>query len=170
MALTQTVEYALRAMVWLAQHSGEPQTTQQIAQATRVPASYLPKVCQPLVRAGLITGQRGIRGGYALRRPASRVSLLDVVDAIDPVRRIERCPLGLESHGAQLCALHALLDRILADEAAQLGQVHLSDIVAGRPDQPVALCNDASCCSGPPAARPTTTSKPTPSGSTDRDA
>ena len=64
MALTQTAEYALRAVIWLAQNPGSPQTTSRIADATHVPASYLPKVLQPLVRAGLLNGQRGIGGGY----------------------------------------------------------------------------------------------------------
>jgi len=57
---SQIAEYALRAVVRVASHHGRPQTTQQIAAATRVPAGYLSKVMQALGRAGLINSQRGL--------------------------------------------------------------------------------------------------------------
>ena len=63
--LSQTVEYSLRAIVWLASHPDDPQTNQQIANATLVPAGYLSKVMQSLGRGGLVTAQRGKRGAYA---------------------------------------------------------------------------------------------------------
>ncbi len=110
MVIPQTVEYALRAVVWLAQNPGRPQTTQQLADATHVSVSYLPKVLQPLIKAGLITGQRGLHGGYSLDCDPSAVTVLQVVDCIDPIRKIDRCPLNLATHGARLCPLHRLLN------------------------------------------------------------
>ena len=68
LSVSQTAEYALRAVVWLAHKPGECQTTTQLADGTLVSPSYLPKVLQPLGRAGILSSQRGIRGGYALRR------------------------------------------------------------------------------------------------------
>lgn len=111
---SQTTEYALRAVVWLASHHNEPQTTRQIAAATHVPAGYLSKVLQALGRADLVSSQRGLYGGFTLTRPASRISVLEVVNAVDPIHRIEKCPLGLKSHSAGLCALHRRLDDAIA--------------------------------------------------------
>lgn len=139
MALTQTAEYALRAVVWLAQNPGQPQTTQQIADATQVPVSYLPKVFQPLVRSGLVNGQRGLRGGYSLRRDAAEITLLEVVNQVDPVQRIERCPLALAGHKGRLCPLHSLLNQILVTEEKTLADTRISDLI-GRPGQLTPLC------------------------------
>ncbi len=140
MALTQTAEYALRAVVWLAQNPGQPQTTQQIADATQVPPSYLPKVFQPLVRSGLVNGQRGLRGGYSLRKAPSEISLLEVVNQVDPLQRIDSCPLALAGHRGRLCPLHGLLSRILAAEEKALREACVGDLI-DRPGQLAPLCD-----------------------------
>src|SRR5215470_15737599 len=114
MQLSQTAEYALRAIVWLAEHPGDPQTTQQIAAGCRMPASYLSKVLQPLAKAGMISAQRGLGGGHVLERRTDSITLLDVVNAVEPVQRIRSCPLKLASHGEKLCALHQTLDDTMA--------------------------------------------------------
>jgi Rrf2 family transcriptional regulator, nitric oxide-sensitive transcriptional repressor len=108
---SQTAEYALRAMVTLAGQPDSAQTAQQIATASQVPADYLFKVLQALSRAGLVIAHRGKRGGYSLARPASETCILDVVNAVDPIRRIKTCPLGIEAHADnKLCPLHRKLD------------------------------------------------------------
>jgi len=140
MALTQTAEYALRAVVWLAQNPGQPQTTQQIADATQVPPSYLPKVFQPLVRSGLVNGQRGLRGGYSLRKEPCEITLLEVVNQVDPIQRIDSCPLALAGHRGRLCPLHGLLSRILAAEEKALREACIGDLI-DRPGQLAPLCD-----------------------------
>ncbi len=111
---SQTAEYALRAVVHLASGEEESQTVGQIAAGTRVPAGYLSKVLQSLSRAGLITSQRGIGGGFRLVKAAQETSLLEVIQAVDPIQRIRNCPLGLDAHGANLCPLHKRLDDAMA--------------------------------------------------------
>ncbi len=108
--LSQTTEYALRAIVWLANTADDPQTTGQIAKATQVPPGYLSKVLQSLGRGGLVTAQRGKHGGFLLAKPAADITVLEVVNTVDPLRRIKFCPLGLKSHGRVLCPLHKRLD------------------------------------------------------------
>ena len=107
--ISQTAEYALRAVVFLA-HEDESKTTQQIADVTRVPAGYLSKVLQSLVRSGLVESQRGIGGGISLAKRPEKITVLEVVNAVDPVQRIVTCPLGIKSHGANLCPMHRRLD------------------------------------------------------------
>ena len=127
---SQTSEYALRAIVWLATHFPEPQTTQQIAAATRVPAGYLAKVLQSLGRADLVNSQRGLYGGFTLTRPPGEISVLEVMNAVDPIRRIESCPLGIASHGKDLCALHRRLDNAIAHIERAFSQSTLADLLA----------------------------------------
>ena len=143
MALTQTAEYALRAVAWLAQNPGRAQTTQAIAEATQVPSSYLPKVFQPLVRSGLVTGQRGLHGGYTLQRDPKDLTLLEVVDCVDPIQRIRSCPLSLVTHGTNLCPLHSLLDQLLAVEEERLGKVTVADLLKPSGKRPRPLCEVA---------------------------
>jgi Rrf2 family protein len=127
---SQTVEYALRAVVWLAAHQDEAQTNDQIAKATLVPVGYLAKVMQSLGRAGLATAQRGKGGGFLLARPAAQVSVLEVVNSVETFRRIKECPLGIEAHGARLCPLHNRLDAAMASVEQAFAATSIADILA----------------------------------------
>lgn len=117
--VSQSAEYALRAMVWLAAHTESPLTTEQIAEATGVPASYLSKIMQILGRAKLVNSQPGPRGGFRLASQPEEVSILTVVNAVDPIERIRECPLHLRQHKLRLCPLHYRLDaaRALVEDA-----------------------------------------------------
>ncbi len=108
--LSQTAEYALRAIVFLADHHGVPKTAEMIAETTKVPLGYLAKILQGLARHGLILSQRGLHGGFTLLRSPNDLSIYDVVQAIDPITRITTCPLHLPNHGNELCPLHRRLD------------------------------------------------------------
>jgi Rrf2 family protein len=111
--ISQTAEYALRAIVFLADQ-GEARTTQEIAATTRVPPSYLSKVMQALSRAGVVRSQRGLHGGFTLAKAPDELSVWDVIEAVDPIQRIRTCPLGIKAHGTKLCPLHRRLDDALA--------------------------------------------------------
>jgi Rrf2 family protein len=112
--LSQTVEYALRAVVQLASLAPAASTTAELARVTRVPPAYLVKVLQALTKAGIVVSQRGASGGVRLGQPADQLTILDIVNATDPIQRIRSCPLGLVSHGVNLCPLHRRLDAALA--------------------------------------------------------
>jgi Rrf2 family protein len=137
--MSQTVEYALRAVVYLASQAPEPRTTDQIATATRVPKAYLSKVLQGLVRAQVVHSQRGIGGGMSLVKAPADLTILEVVDAVEPVGRIRTCPLGLESHGVRLCPLHRRLDEALAMVEDAFRRTTLAEILA-EPTSSVPLC------------------------------
>ncbi len=111
--ISQTVEYALRAIVTIAQKSGRSVTAKEVAATTKVPGPYLSKLMQSLVRGGLVTAQRGPNGGFQLMRDPGTLTLWEVVNALEPFQRITTCPLGLSSHGSRLCPLHSSLDHAL---------------------------------------------------------
>lgn len=110
---SQTAEYALRAMVHLAYCGDTPVNSENIAEATHVPPGYLSKVMRDLVVAKIVTSQRGPNGGFTLLRQPDEVTILDVINAVDPVRRITECPLGNPAH-VKLCPLHQRLDDAIA--------------------------------------------------------
>ncbi|MGI9473594.1 MAG: RrF2 family transcriptional regulator [Rubripirellula sp.] len=112
---SQTVEYALRAVIYLAQHQNEGAIdSRRIAAATQVPASYLSKIMQDLARRELLISKRGVGGGFQLRPAPDELSVLDVVNAVDPLKRIRGCPLSLPAHCDTLCPMHARLDETVA--------------------------------------------------------
>lgn len=127
--ISQTTEYALRAMAWLAINPNQRVPSGELAENTQVPRDYLAKVLQQLAEAALIQGRRGVNGGYQLTRPPEKIRLLDVVHAVNAIDRIKTCPLGLSSHGTRLCPLHRTLDNAIAAMLDALGDKTLADMV-----------------------------------------
>jgi Rrf2 family protein len=136
---SQTVEYALRAVVHLASRSPEAQTTDQIASVTRVPRAYLSKVIQGLARGGIVQSQRGLGGGVTLSISPDRLTILQVINAVEPIERIRTCPLGLAAHGVRLCPLHRRLDNALALVEEAFASTTLAEVLA-EPSRSVPLC------------------------------
>ncbi len=126
--ISRTAEYALRAAVMLARDPGEAHSADEVAANVRVPRRYAHKVLQALIRAGLVRSQPGPGGGYALVRPPEALSILDVVNAVEPVPRIRHCPLGLVSH-TSLCPLHRELDEACAATERAFGQVTIAQLL-----------------------------------------
>lgn len=130
---SSTAEYALRAAVDLASHPGQPRTSQQVAKDSQIPAGYVSKVLQDLGKAGLVTSQRGPNGGFMLARPAGSITILETINAVDPINRITKCPLNLPAHSKRLCKLHQHLDDAIAEVERALSSASLADLVADGP-------------------------------------
>jgi Rrf2 family protein len=136
--IPKTAEYALRAVVWLARAPGQIESADLLAERTSVPRRYLHRVLQDLVRGRLVHSQPGPGGGYGLARSPKQITILDVVNAVAPIERIEHCPLGLSSHFV-LCPLHKELDKAYAAMETALSEVSIAQLV--RAAAPVApLC------------------------------
>jgi Rrf2 family protein len=131
---SQTVEYALRAVCHLADQAPSPRTTDQIAVATRVPKAYLSKVLQGLCRASIVRSKRGLGGGMVLTKTPDELTILEVVNAVEPVGRIQECPLGLAAHGVRLCPLHKRLDSAMALVEDAFRQTTLAEVLSGPTD------------------------------------
>jgi Rrf2 family protein len=121
---SQTVEYALRAMVQLASDAPEASTTRQIAAKTKVPSAYLAKVLQSMRRAGLIHSRRGVGGGVTLAHEPKDISLLEVIDAVEPLKRG-----GGKARRAS--PLQRTLDAALAEVRKMFLATSLADMLPG---------------------------------------
>jgi Rrf2 family protein len=120
-------------MVWIAAQEDSPQATHQIAAATQVPAGYLAKVLQALGRASLVRARRGLGGGFVLGREAKKITILEVINAVDPIERIRSCPLHLEAHSHTLCPLHHCMDDAIAQVQRAFTKSTLADLVDNPP-------------------------------------
>jgi Rrf2 family protein len=125
-----TAEYALRAVIYLALHPGKPCTGREIAEGTNSPVRYMSRVLRDLTSARVLRAYRGPSGGFELARDASEISVLDVVNVVDPVKRIEHCPLGIASHGKNLCRLHQKLDESIGLLERTLADSPITDLVS----------------------------------------
>ncbi len=94
---------------------------------TQVPAGYLAKVMQGLNRSGLVSAQRGLHGGFVLAEVPERITILQVINAVEPIRRFHECPLGL--HGIHLCPLHRKLDDAAIALENCFGNTTVGDLV-----------------------------------------
>lgn len=129
MRLTRASSYALHALVFMAtQKHNRPVPSHIVAQARGIPERFLLKVLKPLVSARVLASVKGPNGGYRLSRPASAVSMLEIVEAVDgPIRG--QSPLSEDESDS---SLNRKLDTICKQGAdqirRQLQKIHLSDL------------------------------------------
>jgi len=126
--LSKTAEYALRVVAMLAGNPQQPESADRLADHTKVPRRYLQKVLQDLVAAQLVTSRPGPGGGYMLRVQTGEITILDVINSVEPLQRIRHCPLGLKSH-TSLCPLHAELDKAFAATEAAFACVTIEQLI-----------------------------------------
>lgn len=92
MQITRQADYAVRAMLYLAQLGpNQRAATSQVAEAQKIPPSFLAKIVSQLSIAGLLHTSRGARGGVMLARPPREISLLEVIEAIDGPIMLNEC-------------------------------------------------------------------------------
>jgi Rrf2 family protein len=126
-------------VVCLAQNPDKPLTNVEIARLTKVPEHYLSKVLHALVKGGIVRSQRGLHGGYILTQAIDKLPLLDIINAVDPIKQIESCPLKLGAHGTNLCALHKRINHSikLMEEAFNASTIQT---ILDEPSKSVPLC------------------------------
>jgi Rrf2 family protein len=122
--LSKKTDYALLAMRHLAANSDRGAVSaRELAETYDIPPELLAKVLQKLVRGRLLESQQGLRGGYALARPASTMSVADVIQTVDGPLMVTAC--SEEDHSCGQYAkcnirdpLWRIKDRIVATLAA----------------------------------------------------
>jgi Rrf2 family protein len=138
MKLTRASNYALQALVSMATQKEENQVVAShlTARAQDIPERFLLKILKPLVSAGVLDSLKGPNGGYRLAKPANKITLLEVVEAVDgPIRG--QAPLSQAAGGKGVAGLDRRLQDIcqqVADQTRkQLGQVRLADLMGKAP-------------------------------------
>lgn len=113
------MEYACRALAQLARHHDGQTITrlEQLAQREAVSSNFLVQILNDLRRAGLIESRRGKSGGYLLARAPAQISLLDVVEAVDPA--LTQCTVSREGEsGAAVREAWATVSKSLHSQLA----------------------------------------------------
>jgi Rrf2 family protein len=132
---TRRTDYAIRALIHLADTDVSPVPAAAIGEAMKIPTGFLQQVLRELQQAGLVTSRPGPSGGYGLAHPAGEITVLEIVEALEGPLRTAVCALrGGPCHWDDVCALHwvwssardalcdelagATLERVAADDRA----------------------------------------------------
>jgi Rrf2 family nitric oxide-sensitive transcriptional repressor len=132
--LTRHTDYALRCLILLALHPGEPRTVTDIARRMRISEDHLFKVVHRLAAEGFVTTQRGRTGGVRLARAPERIVVGAVVRRLEESFALVECftPETNECPIAPACALAKTLHTALRAFLAVLDEVTLADIARRR--------------------------------------
>jgi Rrf2 family transcriptional regulator, cysteine metabolism repressor len=114
-SITTKSPYALRALIELYRHGDSaPVPVAELARRGEIPVQFLEQLFATLRRAGVLSSQRGVKGGYSFARPATEISVLDVVELLDGP--LGRGATGVFADAAQ-AARAVLADATVADVA-----------------------------------------------------
>lgn len=130
MIWSRSCEYAIRALAHLARRrDGTLVLARRVAEETGMPAPFVAKLMQTMARGGLLRSNKGPQGGFTLRRPAAKVTLMDVVEAIDGTDWCGRCPGGLpECRDDAPCGLHDGWKRVRSSIIDYLEGTSIADV------------------------------------------
>lgn len=129
--LSSACQDTIRAAVWLStKEIGKFYRIQEISESLDLPYHFLSKSLQKLVHAGILTSLRGAAGGVSLSRPASEITLLSIIDAVDGSTFFDACVLGIgDCESEKPCALHAQWDIWRQEMLEMYSAMRLSEIM-----------------------------------------
>jgi len=108
MRLTNTGEYAIRAMLYIGSHPmGTVLPIAEVSKHGIIPENFLRKIVGQLAKAGILRSVRGVSGGIGLAKPAEALTLFDIVEAVEGRMYLNQCMMG--AHVCSLvstCAVH----------------------------------------------------------------
>lgn len=135
--LSLTSEYALRAMIHLAQHESEwPIPGKLIAAATNIPPKYLAKVLGDLVRGGVLKSTRGKMGGFEMLQPPRKTFLLEILAPFE-LGRPSRCPFGNDlCSDENPCMAHEQWKKVLGARDKFLNRTSIREVALRRRNAP----------------------------------
>jgi Rrf2 family transcriptional regulator, iron-sulfur cluster assembly transcription factor len=130
LCFSKSTGYAIQALACAEALQPRPALIREVAQCAGIPRPYLARIVSRLAHQGIISTRRGQHGGIRLNRPAARVSLLEVVVAVEGGQWFGPCMLGIEDCGRTfVCPLRDFWKDIRRQIEAQLRRVTLADVL-----------------------------------------
>ena len=127
-------EYALQAVLHLAgRPAGERTSIKELTARLGLPYHFLAKILQQLTHTGLLSSQKGPTGGFALALPAGKITLLQVVEAVDGTALFTSCVLGLpECGGVNPCPVHDRWGTVREEIRTMMSSKTIEELASGR--------------------------------------
>lgn len=128
MLFTTATGYSLRALAALPE-DGTYCLAKDLASSLELPGPYLAKILQGLVQADILESVRGPKGGFRLTRPAHRITVGEVVTAMEGPNAMEGCIMGFPSCGGDHpCPLHEAWGAVKAQVASSMTEATIRDL------------------------------------------
>ncbi len=132
MVITRATEYAIRTVIFLAkQPPGEIVLKKDICRTQEVTPAFLTKILQPLIKAGIVSSQRGVGGGFLLSRDPREITMLDLLEAEEGPLKLNHC---LIDEGSCLrdayCAAHQVWTEAQAEMVRVLKKHSIAELAA----------------------------------------
>jgi len=128
--LNRITDYAVVVLTQMVREPDKQVTAPQLSDESSVPAPTVAKVLKALAKEGVLASQRGVRGGYRLARPADRISMLEVIRALEGPVSLTACVDGAEGDCdvELLCPVRGNWDRVNTAIRSALADVTLEDM------------------------------------------
>ncbi|TAL67057.1 MAG: Rrf2 family transcriptional regulator [Bacteroidetes bacterium] len=132
--LSKSCLYGLRTAIYCAHQSGNGYIPiSEIAKELEIPADFLTKILQKLTRKKIMSSLRGVKGGIKLGKSSEKISLYDIVQAIDGETIFRKCFLDLEGCGEETpCPFHESWKSYRTDLGNMLKNTSLSYLIENR--------------------------------------
>jgi len=150
--ITRATEYAIRAVLYMAtQPQGKIILKKDICRAQEITPAFLTKILQPLIKAGIVSSQRGVGGGFFLAKPAAEITLFDVVSSQEGPLYLNQCLIEGNKCGREFfCPVHGAWHDIRSEFMSILSRHDFATLAARQREMP------------PPATLPGKTRKKKP--------
>jgi len=129
--ITRATEYAIRTIIYLAKHpKGEIVLKKDICRTQEVTPAFLTKILQPLIKAGIVSSQRGVGGGFLLSRSAEEITLLDILEAEEGSLHLNHCLVekGMCQRD-NLCSAHQVWEEAQSSMVSVLKKYSIAELV-----------------------------------------
>ena len=132
MRISRSTGYALLAVGYIAQHQEqEVILSQSISKEYNIPLEYLLKILQQLVRANVLRSKRGPRGGFSLAKPAKKITMLQVIEAVDGPM-VGQLNIAEQTRGEKFSVrAEQIYEKAIAQARSVLEKAKLSDLMKG---------------------------------------
>lgn len=131
MVITRATEYAVRTVIFLAQQpKHEIVLKKDICRTQEVTPAFLTKILQPLIKAGIVSSQRGVGGGFLLARDPNEITLLDILQAEEGQLKLNHCLVDTDAcHRDAYCSAHEVWHEAQTEMAQVLKRYSVADMV-----------------------------------------
>lgn len=133
MQITRQTDYAIRCVLYLAEHPDEVKVVDEIAKAKSIPKVFLAKILQKLSKAGIVRSYRGVKGGFELAKRPKQISLLDIIEAIEGPVAMNICAIDRRlCNMSNSCSVHPVWVKLRMDTENKLRRYSIDKLIKNR--------------------------------------
>ena len=131
MFITRKTDYAIRCVLFLSQEAGRVVNANEIAESMTIPKSFLAKILQRLTRGRIVRSTQGIAGGFELTKEPAKVSILEVIEAIQGPAAVNICAIDEGNCDlSSVCPVHPVWVELREDIENRLKKESFAGLMA----------------------------------------